>query len=162
MKKVDDLVKAIMNIVEENTAIAKHLLQARGHKDFVARAHREKALFSILLLKELELISSTRYFAMVDNVDKEFKAERLKAKKEKETTKQDLEFEMLEYGDTVELTNGDLCVYVRRELDTSGGMITQELILINIFTGEEHNINFYEDNLTHGTDPELSIKRFAN
>lgn len=74
----------------------------------------------------------------------------------------DLEIEMLEYGDTVELMNRDICVYIRKELDTSGGLITQELNLVNIFTGEEHNINEYRDDLTHDTDPNLSIKRFAN
>lgn len=73
-----------------------------------------------------------------------------------------MEIEMLEYGDRVELENGDTCVYVRRELDTSGGIISQELILINIFTGDEYSINLYNDDLTHSTDPRLSIKRFAN
>lgn len=73
-----------------------------------------------------------------------------------------LEFGMLEYGDTVELENGEICVYIRRELDTSGGIITQELNLVNIFTGEEHNINCYNDDLTHDIDPGLSVKRFAN
>ena len=160
-KKIDDVIKAITDIAEQNTATAKHLLQARGHKDFTARAHREKALFSILLLKELNFIGSDRYFAMVENLDRDFKKEKLKAKKEKQN-KRDLEFEMLEYGDTVELENGDTCVYIRKELDTSGGIITQEPNLVNILTGDEHNINCYNDDLTHQTDPELNIKRFAN
>lgn len=73
-----------------------------------------------------------------------------------------MEFEMLEYGDTVEFRNGDTCVYIRKELDDAGGIITQELNLVNIFTGEEHNINFYNDDLTHDTDSELDVIRFAN
>lgn len=72
-----------------------------------------------------------------------------------------LEFEILEYGDRVELMNGDICVYIRRVLDDQE-LVSQELILINIFTGEEININCYKDDLTHDTDSKLSIKRFAN
>lgn len=72
-----------------------------------------------------------------------------------------LEFEMLEYGDRVELMNGDICVYIRRVLDDQE-LVSQELILINIFTGEEISINCYKDDLTHDTDPNLDIKRFAN
>lgn len=71
-------------------------------------------------------------------------------------------FEMLEYGDRVELQNGDICVYIRKELENDGSIITQELNLINIFTGKEININCYRNDLTHDTDPNLDIKRFAN
>lgn len=73
-----------------------------------------------------------------------------------------MNIEMLEYGDTVELENGDICVYIRTEIDNSGGMTSQELNLINIFTGEEHNINDYNDDLTHYNNPKFNIKRFAN
>ena len=73
-----------------------------------------------------------------------------------------LDFEMLEYGDQVELKNGDICVYVRKELDDSNNIITQELNLVNIFTGEEIDINCYKDDLTHDRDSSLDIKRFAN
>ena len=73
----------------------------------------------------------------------------------------ELEFEMLEYGDKVELKNGDICVYVRRELE-GGSIISQELVLINVFTGEERCINEYKDDLTHDREPELNIKCFAN
>lgn len=73
-----------------------------------------------------------------------------------------LEFEMLEYGDRVELQNGNICVYIRKELENDGSIITQELNLINIFTGEEINIHCYKDDLTHDTDSSLDIKRFAN
>lgn len=73
-----------------------------------------------------------------------------------------LSFEMLEYGDRVELMNGDVCVYIRKELDTSGGIIMQELNLVNVFTGEENNIHCYGDDLTHDRDPMMDIKRFAN
>lgn len=73
-----------------------------------------------------------------------------------------LDYEMLEYGDRVELANGDICVYIRKELDASGGIITQELNLVNIFTGEEINIHNYKDDLTHDTNSNLNIKRFAN
>lgn len=79
-----------------------------------------------------------------------------------ESKKEDLYLEMLHYGDTVELVNGDTCVYIRRELDTSGGLITQELNLVNTFTGEEHNINNYLDDLAHETDPSLSVKKFID
>lgn len=72
-----------------------------------------------------------------------------------------LEFECLEYGDRVELENGDICVYVRRELE-GDSIISQELVLINVFTGEERCINEYKDNLEHDRNPSLDIKRFAN
>lgn len=74
----------------------------------------------------------------------------------------ELDFEMLEYGDRVELANGDKYVYIRKELDTSDGIIMQELNLVNVFTGEEINIHCYKDDLTHNRDPMLDIKRFAN
>lgn len=69
-----------------------------------------------------------------------------------------LEFEDLQYGDKVELANGDTCVYVRKVIDETGGMIMQELNLVNIYTGEEHNINCYKDDLTHDTNAKLSVK----
>lgn len=72
-----------------------------------------------------------------------------------------LQFEMLEYGDRVELRNGDIYVYVRRHLEGEL-IISQELVLINIFTGEEINIHCYKDDLTHDKDSKLDIKRFAN
>lgn len=73
-----------------------------------------------------------------------------------------LSLEMLEYGDKVELENGETYVYIRKELDTSGGTISQELNLVNIFTGDEISINLYSDDLKHSTDSKLDIKRFAN
>ena len=79
-----------------------------------------------------------------------------------ENKKEVLYLEMLHYGDTVELANGDICVYIRKELDTSGGIITQELNLVNTFTGEEHNINNYLDDLAHETNPSLSVKKFID
>lgn len=78
IKNVTDVIRAITDIAEENTATAKHLLQSRGHRDFVAKAHREKALFSILLLKELGFISSDRYWAMAGNLDEKLSEERFK------------------------------------------------------------------------------------
>lgn len=170
INSVTDVIKSIEGIIEESTSISKNLLQARGSKDFAARAHREKALFGALFLKELGLISNSRYRAMVENLDKKFTQEKMREKTRKwqkvkikrENIGRDLDIEMLEYGDAVELENGDTCVCIRKELDASGGIITQELNLVNIFTGEEHNINYYKDDLTHEIDPELSIKRFAN
>lgn len=82
IEKVDDVINAMLGIAVENTAIANTLLKAKGHKDFIARAYRQKALFTILLLKELEFIDSSTYLTMVDNLDKEFKAAKLKAEKE--------------------------------------------------------------------------------
>lgn len=163
-KNISELREKIITIAEDDTAIAKNLVQVKGYKDFLARAHREKALFTILLLKELKLISPRRFQAMTESLDKDFKEQKRKAQEEmvKEEIKEELEIEMLEYGDTVELENGDICVYIRKELDTSRGLITQELNLVNIFTGEENNINEYRNDLTHNTDPNLSIKRFAN
>lgn len=73
-----------------------------------------------------------------------------------------LSLEMLEYGDKVELENGETYVYIRKELDTSEGTISQELNLVNIFTGDEISINLYSDDLKHSTDSKLDIKRFAN
>lgn len=73
----------------------------------------------------------------------------------------DLELEILEYGDQVELANGDICVYIRKELDDEY-LQSCELNLVNIFTGEEHSINCYKDDLTHDADAELSVKRFVS
>lgn len=163
-KNIGELRGKVITIAEEDIAVARNLVQVKGHRDFLARAHRQKALFTILLLKELELISSRRFQAMAENLDQDFKEQKRKAQEElaKEEIKEGLEIEMLEYGDTVELENGDICVYIRKELDNSGGIITQELNLVNIFTGEERNIHEYKDDLTHDTDPSLSIKEFVN
>lgn len=69
--------------------------------------------------------------------------------------------EDLQYGDTYELRNGDSCVYVCRNLEEESDDETQlascELVLINTYTGEEHNINNYNDNLTHCEDNQLDI-----
>lgn len=70
--------------------------------------------------------------------------------------------EDLQYGDTYELRNGDSCVYVCRELeerdeDQEMQLMSFELVLINTFTGEEHNINEYNDNLTHCENNQLDI-----
>ena len=74
----------------------------------------------------------------------------------------ELEFEMLEYGDKVELVNGDICVYIRKYLSNDKGCISQELNLVNIFTGKEINIHQYNDDLTHDRNPMLNVKRFVN
>lgn len=73
-----------------------------------------------------------------------------------------MEIEDLQYGDTYELRNGDSCVYVCRELeernpDQETQLMSFELVLINTFTGEEHNINDYNDDLTHAKDKQLDI-----
>ena len=72
--------------------------------------------------------------------------------------------EMLQYGDTYELRNGDSCVYICRNLeeetDDETQMLSLELILINTYTGEEHNINDYNDDLTHCEDEQLDIVGF--
>ena len=73
-----------------------------------------------------------------------------------------LDIEILEYGDKVELRNGDICVYIREVIDDSRPIILQELNLINIFTGEKHNIHEYKDDLKHDADTKLDIIRFAN
>ena len=68
--------------------------------------------------------------------------------------------EDLQYGDTYELRNGDSCVYIRTALeepDDEAVLIFQELNLVNVFTGEEHNINDYNDDLTHMSDKQLDI-----
>lgn len=78
INSVTDVIKSIESIIEESTSISKNLSQARGSKDFGARAHREKALFGALFLKELGLISNSRYKAMVENLDKKFSEERFK------------------------------------------------------------------------------------
>lgn len=69
--------------------------------------------------------------------------------------------EDLQYGDTYELRNGDSCVYVCRHLgeetDDEIQLMSVELVLINVFTGEEHNINYYNDDLTHCEDNQLDI-----
>lgn len=73
-----------------------------------------------------------------------------------------VDIEMLEYGDRLELRNGNTCVYIRKELDVTDKLITQELNIVNVFTGEEISINCYRDDLTHDTDNSLDIVKFAN
>lgn len=73
-----------------------------------------------------------------------------------------MDIEMLEYGDRLELRNGNTCVYIRKELDVTDKLITQELNIVNVFTGEEISINCYRDDLTHDTDNSLDIVKFAN
>lgn len=76
----------------------------------------------------------------------------------------DLDIEMLEYGDKVELANGDEYVYVCRALDEYENTILKsyELVLINIFTGKEIFINLYDNRLRHCSDAEFNIVKFTN
>lgn len=73
-----------------------------------------------------------------------------------------MDIKMLGHGCEVKLANGETYVCIRRILEEpprNHEIVTQELVLVNIFTGVEISLSCYNDDLTHDTDSRLSVKK---